>query len=48
MRAIVADIIVERLEAMQLEFPKPDPEAVARFDKAHAALMKEGKRAKSD
>ena len=41
MRAIVADIIAESLEALKLEFPKPDPAEVKRFAKARASLKNE-------
>lgn len=41
MRAIVARIIVSELKSLDLDFPKPDKEEVARFDAARAALMGE-------
>lgn len=41
MRAIVASIIVNELEALDLEFPKPHKEEVERFDAARAALLAE-------
>ena len=41
MRAIVASIIVSELKALELEFPKPQKEEVARFDAARASLLAE-------
>ena len=41
MRAIVADVIAERLEGLGLEWPKPNPADVARFDDAMDQLMNE-------
>ena len=41
MRAIVADVIAERLESLGLEWPKADPADVARFDDAMDRLMSE-------
>lgn len=38
MRAIVAEIIVEELEALDLEFPEPDEGEVALFEQARAEL----------
>ena len=42
MRAIVANVLVEELRGLELEFPEPDPEEVDRFDEARRTLESEG------
>ena len=41
MRAIVANIVVEELKDLNLEFPKPDADEIAAFDQARAELSEE-------
>ena len=45
-RLVVAAVLVERLEALDLQFPKFDDASVDKLEKAHAALLEEAKQLK--
>jgi PPK2 family polyphosphate:nucleotide phosphotransferase len=45
-RLLVAAVLVERMEALDLQFPKFDPDSVDELEKAHAGLLEEAKHIK--
>jgi polyphosphate kinase 2 (PPK2 family) len=45
-RLLVAAVLVERMEALDLQFPKFDPDSVDELEKAHAGLLEEAKKIK--
>jgi PPK2 family polyphosphate:nucleotide phosphotransferase len=45
-RLLVAAVLVERMEALDPQFPKFDPDSVDELEKAHAELLEEAKKIK--